>query len=107
VEIFNDHSTSEGIEVFTVRVDESEGGTGRASARSKLIGRGCNVSALACLQHKLHGPRPYWCKLASAAAWGLSGEGVLCLANSSSAPRRTASLVGLFILSQYGDRPAI
>jgi hypothetical protein len=30
VEIFKDHLTKQGIEVFTVRVDESEGGTTRA-----------------------------------------------------------------------------
>ena len=29
VEIFKDHSTRAGIDVFTVRVDESEGGTTR------------------------------------------------------------------------------
>jgi hypothetical protein len=31
-EIFKDHSTRAGIDVFTVRVDETEGGTARAQS---------------------------------------------------------------------------
>jgi hypothetical protein len=94
VEIFKDHSTRQGIEVFTVRVDDSDGAT---RTGPKLIGRG----------RKIAGPHVYWCRLASAAVEGLSAEGKVCLAKSSSASRRTASLVGFFILSQYGDRPEI
>jgi hypothetical protein len=46
-------------------------------------------------------------RLANAPVRGLSTKDALYLAKSSSAALRIASLVGFFILSQYGDRPEI
>jgi hypothetical protein len=91
--ILGSHATNTRFDVSTVKVDEAERGIARAQK--------CSGAASTCLIS------PTGVRLASAAVDGLSTEGIACAADSSSASRRAASLVGFFMLIQYGDRPEI